>query len=89
MYNRLLRLGVPFVAAALILTPLSYYPTYLQIARHGGFGSFLRQWMALGTWSAGPAWFCWVLLVFDWIAASLVLHRWSRWFQDGAKHLDS
>ena len=72
MRNRLLRLGVPFVAVAMIITPLSYYPTYLQIAGHGGFEDFLRQWLALGRWSAGPAWFCWVLLVFDWIAALLI-----------------
>jgi hypothetical protein len=78
MRNRLLRLGVPFVAVAVIITPLSYYPTYLQIAGHGGFGDFLRQWLALGRWSAGPAWFCWVLLVFDWIAASLIFPA-PRW----------
>src|SRR3974377_93374 len=48
MRDRLLRLGVPFVAVAMIITPLSYYPTYLQIAGHGGFGGFLRQWLAFG-----------------------------------------
>jgi hypothetical protein len=63
--DRLLRLGLPFLPAAVILAPLAYYPTYLQMRSHGGFGDFLRQWMALGTWSAGPVWFCWVLLVFD------------------------
>ena len=78
--DRLLRLGVPFVAVAVIITPLSYYPTYLQIAGHGGFEDFLRQWLALGKWSAGPAWFCWLLLVFDCIAASLILlaPRWGE-----------
>src|SRR4051794_20867349 len=34
--DRLLRLGVPFVAAVAILAPLAYYPTYLQI--HGQSG---------------------------------------------------
>jgi len=71
MHDRLLRLGVPFVPVAVIIAPLSYYPTYLQIAGHGGFVDFLREWLALGSWSAGPVWFTWVLLVFDWIATSL------------------
>src|SRR3974377_1644600 len=52
MRDRLVRLGVPFVAVAVIITPLSYYPTYLQIAGHGGFGDFLGQWLALGRGAA-------------------------------------
>lgn len=71
MHDRLWRLGLPFFPAAVILAPLAYYPTYLQIAGHAGFGDFLRQWAALGSWSAGPVWFLWVLLVFDWVAATL------------------
>lgn len=70
--DRLLRLGVPFIPAAAILAPLAYYPTYLQIPVHGGFADFLGQWARLGSWSAGPVWFCWVLLVFDLIASSLL-----------------
>lgn len=70
--DRLLRLGVPFVAVAVVIAPLSYYPTYLQIAGHGSLGDFLRDWLALGQWSAGPVWFSWVLLVFDVIAISLL-----------------
>jgi hypothetical protein len=69
--DRLLRIGLPFIPVALILAPLSYYPTYLQIPGHGGFGGFLYQWVRLGTWSAGPVWFLWVLLVFDWLAVRL------------------
>lgn len=70
MRDRLLRIGLPFIPAAVIVAPLSYYPTYLQIHGHGGFGGFLYQWIRLGTWPAGPAWFLWVLLVFDCIAVS-------------------
>lgn len=73
--DRLLRLGLPFIPAALVLAPLSYYPTYLQIQGHAGLGDFLKQWLALGTWSAGPVWFCWVLLVFDWVALAQFKRR--------------
>src|SRR5215813_8800103 len=64
--DRMLRLGLPFLAAATIVAPLAYYPTYLQIG-HQGVGSFWEQWISLGIWPAGPAWFVWVLLAFDFI----------------------
>jgi peptidoglycan/LPS O-acetylase OafA/YrhL len=77
--GRLLRLGLPFVIAAGLVAPLAYYPTYLQIAGHAGFGGFVHQWLSLGDWMSGPAWFIWVLLVFDSIAALLfaVSQRWA------------
>jgi peptidoglycan/LPS O-acetylase OafA/YrhL len=68
--DRLLRLGVPFLAAAALLAPLAYYPAYLQTGGTGWLG-FWRQWFSLGNWPAGPAWFIWVLLAFDCVAAGL------------------
>jgi peptidoglycan/LPS O-acetylase OafA/YrhL len=67
--GRLLRLGAPFLFGVGVVAPLAYYPTYLQIPGHAGFGGFVRQWLAIGVWPSGPAWFLWVLLVFDCIAA--------------------
>ena len=67
--DRLRRLGLPFIGAAL-LAPLAYYPAYLESGQRGWSG-FWRQWSALGNWPAGPAWFVWVLLAFDVIAATL------------------
>lgn len=69
--GRLLRLGLPFAVAATLLAPLAYYPAYLQTPGHAGIAQFCRQWLALGQWPAGPAWFIWVLLAFDCIAALL------------------
>jgi hypothetical protein len=69
--DRLLRLGLPFVVATALLAPLAYYPTHLQSPGHSGFDGFWRQWTSLGQWPAGSAWFVWVLLVFDCIAALL------------------
>ena len=71
--DRSLRLGLPFIVVAATIAPLSYYPTYLQIAGHGSFGDFLHDWLSLGRWSAGPVWFTWVLLVFD--CAVVLLNR--------------
>ncbi len=69
--DRSARLGLPFIAAAAIIAPLAYYPTYLQSLAAGGQAGFWHQWFSLGNWPAGPAWFVWVLLVFDVIVAAL------------------
>ncbi len=71
--DRALRLGLPFVAAAAVVAPLAYYPTFLQSGGAGGFTGFWKQWFSLGNWPAGPAWFVWVLLAFDAFAAALFL----------------
>lgn len=65
--DRVLKLGVPFAIGAGLLAPLAYYPTYLAI--EAPRGSFWTQWMAIGKWPAGPAWFLWVLLAFGCVAA--------------------
>jgi hypothetical protein len=69
--DRAVRLGVPFVVAAALIAPLAYYPAYLTTSSHAGIAGFWQQWRSLGNWPAGPAWFIWVLLVFDCVAAAL------------------
>ena len=62
MGDRLLRLGAPFVAVALIVAPLSYYPTYLQIAGHGGFVDFCANgwpWAGGRRGRCGSRGYCW------------------------------
>lgn len=80
MRDRWLRLGLPFLPAAFILAPLAYYPTWLQIPGHAGFGAFLGQFFRRSSWSAGPLWFVWLLLVFDCIATALfsLAPEWGR-----------
>ncbi len=69
--DRVLRLGLPFVVASALIAPLAYYPTYLLAGSSTGLAGFWREWRSLGNWPAGPAWFVWVLLVFDGIAAAV------------------
>lgn len=74
VHDRTLRLGIPFLVAAAIVAPLAYYPAYLQIGQRGA-GGFMHQWLSLGAWPAGPAWFVWLLLAFDFAAAGLYFSR--------------
>lgn len=78
--DRALRLGLPFLVAAALVAPLAYYPTYLQTGATSGFAGFWQQWHSLGTWPAGPAWFLWLLLAFDCVAAFLyrLTPRWGE-----------
>jgi hypothetical protein len=71
MRDRMLRLALPFIFAAAIVAPLAYYPAYAIRNADPSVAAFLRQWLSIGDWPTGPAWFIWVLLVFDCIAAAL------------------
>ena len=71
MRDRMLRLALPFIFATAIVAPLAYYPAYAIRNAGPSVAGFLRQWLSLGEWPSGPAWFIWVLLVFDCVAAAL------------------
>jgi Acyltransferase family len=62
--DRFKRLGIPFLFAAAIVAPLAYYPCYL-LAGGRGVGGYVHDWLWLGDWPTGPAWFIWLLLAFD------------------------
>jgi hypothetical protein len=68
--ERALRLGIPFLICAAVVSPVAYYPAYLTTGASGltGFG---HQWIALDTWPTGPLWFVSLLLGFDIVAAGL------------------
>ena len=71
--NRAWRLGVPFLASIFVLMPIAYYPTFLRYHLPGttDFNFFHFWWhtLTIGPWPSGPAWFLWVLLAWDAIAA--------------------
>ncbi len=71
LFDRLLRIGLPFLLIALLLMPLAHYPTYLQTATEPGIEAFWRHWLALPFWASGPMWFLWLLLLWDSAAAGL------------------
>lgn len=65
------RLGVPFLVSVLVLAPAAYFPSYLLATPSPSLADFATKWLQLGGLPAGPAWFLWMLLAFDAIAASL------------------
>jgi peptidoglycan/LPS O-acetylase OafA/YrhL len=71
--NRAWRLGVPFLASIYVLMPIAYYPTFLRYHLPGttdfNFWHFWWHTLTIGPWPSGPAWFLWVLLALDAIAA--------------------
>ena len=68
--DRMIRLGIPFIVGAAIVAPIAYYPSYLQAGGHGIRG-YAHVWMSFGDWPTGPAWFIWLLLAFDLVAAAI------------------
>ena len=69
------RLGVPFLVSIFVVMPIAYYPTFLRYHLPGITDlNFLHFWwhtLTIGPWPSGSAWFLWVLLALDAIAALL------------------
>jgi hypothetical protein len=62
--DRAKRLGIPFIASVVMLTPLAYYPSW-RMGKGSVNGAFLEQFFHSLHWPIGPAWFLWVLLLFN------------------------
>ena len=73
--NRAWRLGIPFLVSVFVLMPIAYYPTFLRYHLPGttdfNFFHFWWRTLTVGPWPSGPAWFLWVLLALDIVAAAL------------------
>src|ERR1700676_1752577 len=73
--DRAWRLGVPFLISIFVLMPIAYYPSFLRYHLPGTTDfNFLHFWwhtLTVGPWPSGPAWFLWVLLALDVLAAAL------------------
>jgi hypothetical protein len=71
--ERAWRLGVPFLISIFVLMPIAYYPSFLRYHLPGTTDfNFLHFWwrtLTVGPWPSGPAWFLWVLLALDAMAA--------------------
>ena len=71
LYDRFVRLGIPFAVGLYLLMPLAYYPVYRITAVDPSWSAFWSHWIALPFWPSGPMWFLWLLLLFNMAAAAL------------------
>jgi hypothetical protein len=73
--NRAWRLGAPFLVSIFVIIPIAYYPSFLRYHPIGtvdfNFFHFWYHMVTIGPWPSGSAWFLWVLLALDAIAALL------------------
>jgi surface polysaccharide O-acyltransferase-like enzyme len=73
--RRAWRLGVPFLVSIFLVIPIAYYPSFVRYhtAETTDFNFFHFWWhtITIGPWPSGAAWFLWVLLALDAIAALL------------------
>src|SRR5258707_6132831 len=73
--DRAWRLGMPFLISVFVLMPIAYYPTFLRYHLPGTTDfNFLHFWwrtLTVGPWPSGPAWFLWLLLALEVIAAAV------------------
>ncbi len=67
--DRLKRLGIPFIGAAVLVSPIAFYPSWL-LSDHTGRSGFLDSFFAGGCWNSGPLWFIWVLIAFCLVVAA-------------------
>ena len=82
LQERALRLGLPFLVVAGVLSPLAFYPSWLMSGQTTGL-PFWQRYYGMDGWSPGPAWFLWLLLAFNVLVALAYalaptwLRRWS------------
>jgi peptidoglycan/LPS O-acetylase OafA/YrhL len=69
--DRLLRLGLPIIAAVFVLMPVALYPAYLATATEPSVSDYWQQFTALPFWPCGPQWFLWQLLALSILAAAI------------------
>jgi acyltransferase-like protein len=79
--DRCWRLGLPFVVCALLVMPFAYWAIELELYDpHASFATFWWKTVSDGPWNIGPAWFVWVLLALDMLAAAAYFVR-SDWVE--------
>ncbi len=71
VYDRALRLGLPFLLGVGVLMPLTHYPVYRVRASDPSWSAYWAHWTALPFWPTGPMWFLSFLLALDILAAAL------------------
>lgn len=63
--DRFSRLFVPFIFGATLIALLAYYPSYIYSHDDKNILKYIGDFLTIEYWPAGPAWFLWVLFIFN------------------------
>jgi fucose 4-O-acetylase-like acetyltransferase len=63
--DRFRRLFVPFIFGATLIALLAYYPSYIYSHNDKNIFKYIIDFLTIEYWPAGPAWFLWVLFIFN------------------------
>ena len=71
LFQRIVRLGIPFLLGTYVLMPLAYYASYRATAVDPSWSSFWSHWIELPVTATGPMWFLWFLTALNFAAVAL------------------
>lgn len=63
--DRFRRLFVPFIIGVTFIALSAYYPSYIYSHDDKNIFKFIADFFTVETWPPGPAWFLWVLFLFN------------------------
>ena len=63
--DRIRRLFVPFIFGVTLIALLAYYPSYIYSHEDQNIFKYIADFLTIEFWPPGPAWFLWVLFVFN------------------------
>jgi fucose 4-O-acetylase-like acetyltransferase len=73
--ERFRRLFVPFIFGVTLIALLAYYPSYIYSHDDRNIFKYITDFFSIEYWPPGPAWFLWVLFIFNllfvWIYPSI------------------
>lgn len=69
--DRWWRIGLPFVLAVTVLSPLAYFASFCLTTADRSLEAFWQHWRALPMWPSGPQWFLWQVFVLSALSAAL------------------
>jgi len=72
--DRFRRLFVPFIFGVTLIALLAYYPSYIYSHEDKRIFKYIVDFLTIEYWPPGPAWFLWVLFIFNLIIAWLFPH---------------
>lgn len=72
--DRFYRLFIPFLFLGTFFMLLAYFPSYYTIHKNPDVTTYIKDFFITEKWPVGPAWFIWVLFLFNLLFALFFSH---------------